>query len=191
MKGRGRGGGQDPPRPHQFAAALAGTSACSNGKFYCPNFGAMPVVLNSSMVDDGICGKAACRQARWPPCCRVLGPRCSVPASRAELVLGTAMRPEHPALTCPADCCDGSDERPGLCPNRCAESGAQLLKGQRQQVAATETAEAARDRHLQEIHGSEQKLEERKVEVEPEIVRQRPLTETMEGGAVGAGGWVV
>ena len=42
-----------------WAALLAGTSACSNGEFYCPNLGAVPVVLNSSMVDDGICGKAA------------------------------------------------------------------------------------------------------------------------------------
>lgn len=38
-------------------AELAGTSACPNGRFYCPNAGHIPVVLFSSRVNDGICGK--------------------------------------------------------------------------------------------------------------------------------------
>ena len=37
--------------------ALAGTSACPDGKFYCRNRGHVPLVINSSFVDDGICGK--------------------------------------------------------------------------------------------------------------------------------------
>lgn len=35
----------------------AGTSACPNGKFYCPNAGHVPLLLFSSRVNDGICGK--------------------------------------------------------------------------------------------------------------------------------------
>lgn len=32
-----------------------GTSACSNGRFYCRNKGHQPLLLNASFVDDGIC----------------------------------------------------------------------------------------------------------------------------------------
>ncbi|XP_023533400.1 glucosidase 2 subunit beta isoform X3 [Cucurbita pepo subsp. pepo] len=32
-----------------------GTSACPNGKFYCPNAGHVPLLLFSSRVNDGIC----------------------------------------------------------------------------------------------------------------------------------------
>ena len=38
------------------AGCLAGTSACAAGSFYCQNRGYEPLKLNSSMVDDGICG---------------------------------------------------------------------------------------------------------------------------------------
>eukprot|EP00475_Leptophrys_vorax_P005349 TRINITY_DN13244_c0_g1_i1.p1 TRINITY_DN13244_c0_g1~~TRINITY_DN13244_c0_g1_i1.p1 ORF type:complete len:532 (+),score=192.93 TRINITY_DN13244_c0_g1_i1:29-1624(+) len=32
-----------------------GTSACNNGRFYCPNKGFEPKIISSSFVDDGIC----------------------------------------------------------------------------------------------------------------------------------------
>lgn len=35
---------------------FAGTSACSNGRFYCRNRGHQPLIINASFVDDGICG---------------------------------------------------------------------------------------------------------------------------------------
>ena len=34
---------------------MAGTSACSNGVFYCANKGHSPLTLISSRVNDGIC----------------------------------------------------------------------------------------------------------------------------------------
>ncbi|XP_021845645.2 glucosidase 2 subunit beta [Spinacia oleracea] len=52
-----------------------GTSACPNGRFYCPNAGHIPVVLFSSRVNDGICdccdgsdeydGKIKCQNTCW------------------------------------------------------------------------------------------------------------------------------
>ena len=45
--------------PTHSCQVLAGTSACSNGQFYCRNRGHQPLLLNASFVDDGICGKAS------------------------------------------------------------------------------------------------------------------------------------
>ena len=40
------------------AWCMAGTSACAAGSFYCRNRGYEPLTLNSSMVDDGFCGRS-------------------------------------------------------------------------------------------------------------------------------------
>jgi protein kinase C substrate 80K-H len=34
----------------------AGTAACPNGHFYCENKFFLPLLLNATMVDDGVCG---------------------------------------------------------------------------------------------------------------------------------------
>lgn len=47
------GGPHGPPCPR----APAGTSACPNGLFYCENKFFLPLRLNASMVDDGVCGE--------------------------------------------------------------------------------------------------------------------------------------
>ena len=36
-----------------------GTSACSNGRFYCENKGHFPRYIRSSRVNDGVCGTYA------------------------------------------------------------------------------------------------------------------------------------
>ena len=38
------------------ALFIAGTAACAKGTFFCRNRGHMPLTLNASFVDDGICG---------------------------------------------------------------------------------------------------------------------------------------
>ena len=52
----------------------AGTSACTAGTFYCRNRGHQPITLNSSFVDDSICG--GCRSNSVKRCtvglCRCL-----------------------------------------------------------------------------------------------------------------------
>lgn len=34
-----------------------GTAACPNGRFFCANKFFLPLLLNASMVDDGVCGE--------------------------------------------------------------------------------------------------------------------------------------
>lgn len=36
---------------------VPGTSACSNGSFYCRNRGFEPKIISSPFVDDGVCGE--------------------------------------------------------------------------------------------------------------------------------------
>ena len=43
--------------PHPPKPLHPGTAACPNGKFYCANAGHVLRVLNSSFVDDGVCGE--------------------------------------------------------------------------------------------------------------------------------------
>jgi hypothetical protein len=52
------------------ANVSAGTSACTAGTFYCRNRGHQPITLNSSFVDDNICG--GCRSASFRRCARGL-----------------------------------------------------------------------------------------------------------------------
>ena len=60
----------------------AGTSACPNGHFYCRNKGFVPLLLNSSMVDDSICGAlpASCLGQQWQLCRVVVARHPCLPA---------------------------------------------------------------------------------------------------------------
>lgn len=48
--------GADPPLMPTPGSDEPGTSACSNGKFFCPNKGHKSLTIFSSRVNDGICG---------------------------------------------------------------------------------------------------------------------------------------
>jgi len=74
--------------------ALLGTSACPDNTFYCANEGHIGASIQSSRVNDGLCG-------------RFFALRCS-PFTDASL---------EPA------CCDGSDEAAGVCEDTCAAVG--------------------------------------------------------------------
>jgi len=39
-----------------YCDCAPGTSACDNGRFFCPNRGHLGLTLFSSRVNDGICG---------------------------------------------------------------------------------------------------------------------------------------
>ena len=83
------------------AAAAAGTSACPNGHFYCQNKMFIPLLLNSSMVDDGVCG-ALPRPPRPPlaPLPPLAGVVCSVHAHR-HVIFST---PPPPCTRLPRRC---------------------------------------------------------------------------------------
>jgi protein kinase C substrate 80K-H len=72
-----------------------GTGACLNTTFYCRNEGHIGATIPSSRVNDGLCG------AHY------------YPLSSTAFLFSLAEK----------ECCDGSDERPGFCPNLCKEIG--------------------------------------------------------------------
>ncbi len=112
----------------------AGTSACPNSSFYCRNRGHLPLRLNASMVDDQLCGARAIRAVHW------CGSSC-VPAAASQA--------ETRCLRLAADCCDGSDERAGLCRNTCVEAGAAARAQLKQRAAAAAEGGEARKAYAQ------------------------------------------
>ena len=100
---------------------LIGTSACTAGTFYCRNRGHQPLTLNSSFVDDNICGESDSTPRL--PCRAVKRPVCMPSGTQVAITL---MFVSYclPSRHRPADCCDGSDEAPGVCKNTCVEKGA-------------------------------------------------------------------
>lgn len=166
-----------------------GTSACPNGHFYCANKFFLPLLLNASMVDDGVCGarclavvsherlwrlmqqilRAGATQAAahvgclgWHGHAAQLALQCSlctsvqghavpdrashtsvygttmpgaVPAARS-LVLPKSTPARHCSLVPPADCCDGSDEPAGRCPDTCYDKGMESLADLQAQVGS-------------------------------------------------------
>jgi len=108
-----------------------GTSACSNGIFYCQNAGHLGASIPSSRVSDGLCER---------------------------------------------ECCDGSDEKPGTCPNTCKEVGEAYRKQKEEEmkiqragakIRSTYIAHALREKsHLEdEIRALAGGIETKKTEV--------------------------
>lgn len=143
----------------------AGTSACPNGSFYCRNRGHQPLRLNASMVDDQLCGA----------CCLL--------AQRLCITCDALMWGELRGLFTPADCCDGSDERPGLCRNTCLEAGA-AARAELKQSAAT----AAHGEQLREAYASAWALRRsqwagEKKQLEADVAQKSKLVSYWQGAA--------
>ena len=68
-----------------------------NTTFYCRNEGHIGATIPSSRVDDGLCGAQ----------------RIYYPLSLTAFFISFTEK----------ECCDGSDERSGFCPNLCKEIG--------------------------------------------------------------------
>eukprot|EP00887_Chlorella_sp_A99_P006740 scaffold3.g6740.t1 len=158
-----------------------GTSACSNSKFYCPNRGAVPIKLNASMVDDGICGALVFEML----CSFVLffGQFCSdqqaTIGSSAMDCCGCVCAVACDWREALADCCDGSDERPGRCPNRCKEVGSALLDGLRALVAAAQAGMAKREKYFKDAAAAKKDWAKRKTKLEAQVTSQRPKVDAL------------
>ena len=75
---------------------ILGTGACRNSTFFCPNIGHVGASISATRVSDGLCGP-------------------SIPF----------FLPGPPSSTTEPECCDGSDEPLGVCPNICEQVGIQ------------------------------------------------------------------
>ena len=91
------------------SSLCAGTSACPNSTFYCRNEGHIGATIPSSRVNDGICGT-------FPP---------TTPLIYSHFI--------------EAECCDGSDEAPGVCPNTCKEVGEAYRQKRAQELKIQKT----------------------------------------------------
>jgi len=136
-----------------------GTSACSNGRFYCRNRGHQPLLLNSSFVDDGICGELN----RLPTvsvnvkCCNLL------------------------SCVCRADCCDGSDELQS-CKNTCKAAGS---AARLELVSKTkEYAAGAKSRHkyVSQSQANKAQWKSELERVKKDVTQQQSVTDKAKGG---------
>src|SRR5690606_562312 len=84
-----------------------GTSACSEGSFFCANSWHIPKIIPSSRVNDGICGNEQ-----------------KHPSTHRHPILSLHFQ-IYIYIFWLLDCCDSSDEykNPNLCVNNCKELG--------------------------------------------------------------------
>ena len=88
-------------------------------------------------------------------------------------------------LCTPADCCDGSDERPGLCRNTCLDAGA-AARAELKQSAAT----AARGEQLREAYASawaqrHSQWASEKKQLEADVAQKSKLVSYWQGAPTG------
>jgi hypothetical protein len=80
-----------------------------------------------------------------------------------------------------ADCCDGSDEKPGICKNTCAEAGAAAREALRQH-AETEVAGAQlKEAYLKQAQESRAKWVEEEAVLARTIAQQKKVVERLRG----------
>lgn len=75
-----------------------------------------------------------------------------------------------------ADCCDGSDEAPGVCPNTCAEAGAANRAALKARSTAYKQGLKVRSKYVKEAVTSRQKWE---AEVQHLIEEEASLTKVV------------
>lgn len=149
-----------PAAASRDAFEPAGTSACSNGRFYCRNRGHQPLVLNSSFVDDGICGETL----HLPLFCVYLGFTHVLTSSWLWI-----------------DCCDGSDEVQG-CKNTCKAAGSaarQELVGQTKDYAA---GAKSRLKYVSQSQANQAQWKSDLEKVKKDITQQQSVTDKAKGG---------
>jgi len=73
---------------------------------------------------------------------------------------------------CEPECCDGSDEAPGVCPNRCKEIGEEYRKRVAAEKKLRKTGSKIRSTYIAFAHKEKKRLEESVVSLEKDIAVQ-------------------
>jgi hypothetical protein len=86
------------------------------------------------------------------------------------------------AHTCiEADCCDGSDEQPGVCPNRCTEIGEAYRAKRNAELKIQKTGSKIRSTYIAFAHKEQKRLQEEVKSLEKEIVTKEKEVERLRG----------
>ena len=144
---------------HALTGCYAGTSACSNGQFYCRNRGHQPLLLNASFVDDGICGK-------HPEPFSMYYPGHAISCCKLSYMY--------------TDCCDGTDEAKG-CKNTCRAAGSaarqDLVSKTKEYTAGVKT----RQKYISQSQANKAQWKLELLRVQKDISVQQGITDQAKG----------
>jgi protein kinase C substrate 80K-H len=138
----------------QKLSASVGTSACLNNTFYCVNNGHIGDSIPSSRVNDGLCGT-----------CRFL----------------TLIRTSYLMISPEPECCDGSDEPTGVCPNRCMEFGEEYAKHVALENKTRKTGAKIRATYIAYAQKEKRRLEKEISNLDAEIASQEHTVAKLRG----------
>ncbi|TEB29436.1 hypothetical protein FA13DRAFT_1863628 [Coprinellus micaceus] len=80
---------------------------------------------------------------------------------------------------CEADCCDGSDEQPGVCPNRCKEIGEAYRANRDAELKIQKTGSKIRSTYIAFAHKEQKRLQEEVKSLAKEIVTKEKEVERL------------
>ncbi|KAL4082116.1 glucosidase II beta subunit-like-domain-containing protein [Scleroderma yunnanense] len=87
---------------------------------------------------------------------------------------------------CEPECCDGSDEAPGVCPDRCKEAGEEYRKKREAEIRLRKTGSKIRASYIAFAHKEKKRLEALVIDLEQEIAMREKEVERLRDIAVHA-----
>lgn len=82
-----------------------------------------------------------------------------------------------------AECCDGSDEQPGVCPNRCKEVGEAYRKKRDAELKIQKTGSKIRTTYIAFAHKEQKRLQEEARSLEKEIATKEKEVDRLRGAS--------
>lgn len=80
-------------------------------------------------------------------------------------------------------CCDGSDERPGVCPNRCKEVGEAYRKKRDAELKIQKTGSKIRSTYIAFAHKEQKRLQDEVRSLEKEIAVKEKEVDRLRGAS--------
>jgi protein kinase C substrate 80K-H len=90
-------------------------------------------------------------------------------------------------ICCCADCCDGSDEQPGVCKNTCAEAGAAARAALKERAEAEAAGAKLKEAYLSQSKETKVKWAAEEARLAKSIAEQKALSDQWKGGYLTAG----